>query len=522
MNSAHFSSYAHDFLGRSLPEQGYVVGYASIINKLNFKIPIPDQFSIVCNRSKKYETEEWLMFPNKYLPDDHLGKSEIDALYRHLVFALKYEGINLLVFSHLAHHYNERELTELVSIEPEGQYSRRIWFLIEWLLSKELTGKKKLTKRSYINLVDEKLQYAIEGEKSSRQLVVNNLPGTIDFCPLIRKTEKLERLISKDYAKQTGDFLQGLRKDILQRASAFLLLKDSKASFTIEGESPKSKRAARWGQAIGQAGLKNISKEELLRLQQIVIESKRFIDMGFREKGGFIGQHDRSTGEPIPEHISARWEDVDQLIDGLIETNTKLAKSSLDPVLAATVIAFGFVFIHPFEDGNGRIHRYLIHHVLAKMRFSQQGMIFPVSASILNHIDDYRITLESYSHNLLNLIDWEETPDHNVSVLNNTIDLYRYFDLTKQAEFLYECVQDTIENIIPQEITYLTKFDEFKRYLDEDFEMPDSKVSLLVRFLEQNDGKLSKRARSKEFEALTDNEVQEIEYNFEDIFSTTE
>jgi hypothetical protein len=37
----------------------------------------------------------------------------------------------------------------------------------------------------------------------------------------------------------------------------------------------------------------------------------------------------------------------------------------VDPVVAAAILAFGFVYIHPFEDGNGRIHRYLIHHVLA-------------------------------------------------------------------------------------------------------------------------------------------------------------
>ena len=84
--------------------------------------------------------------------------------------------------------------------------------------------------------------------------------------------------------------------------------------------------------------------------------------MGFREKGGFIGEHDRSTGEPLPDHISAKWEDLEQLVSGLLTTNEKLLNSNLDAVLTATVIAFGFVFIHPFEDGNGRIHRYLIHH----------------------------------------------------------------------------------------------------------------------------------------------------------------
>jgi len=256
-----------------------------------------------------------------------------------------------------------------VSIEPEGQYSRRIWFFIELISQKELPGKEKLTKRSYVPAIDEKLQYAIEGEKSPRHLVINNLPGTADYCPLISKSVKLENYICENYSEKKQEFLSGLRKDLVQRTSAFLLLKDSKASFTIEGESPKSKRAARWGQAIGQAGTKNLTKEEFIRLQQMVIENDRFIEMGFRKKGGFVGEHDQSSGEPLPDHISAKWEDLDQLTSGLLHTNERLLNSDLDAVLTATVIAFGFVFIHPFEDGNGRIHRYLIHHVLAKKDF---------------------------------------------------------------------------------------------------------------------------------------------------------
>jgi Fic family protein len=309
-----------------------------------------------------------------------------------------------------------------------------------------------------------------------------------------------------------------VRKDILQRASAFLLLKDSKASFTIEGESPKSKRAARWGQAIGQAGSRDLTAAELIRLQQVVIENDRFIEMGFRKKGGFVGEHDRSTGEPLPDHISAKWQDLDQLIEGLINTTELLLKSEIDPVIAATSIAFGFVFIHPFEDGNGRIHRYLIHHLLAKKKFSQQGIIFPVSASILDHIDDYRTILEFFSNPLLDYIEWKDTKDHNVEILNDTIDYYRYFDITAQAEFLFDCVKDTIENIIPNEVSYLIKYDEYKRFLDDDFEMPDKMVALLVRFLEQNNGKLSKRAREKEFEGLSDQEIAIIEKHFKEIF----
>jgi hypothetical protein len=152
------------------------------------------------------------------------------------------------------------------------------------------------------------------------------------------------------------------------------------------------------------------------------------------------------------------------------------------------------------------------------MDFTRQGMIFPVSASILDQIDDYRRVLESYSRPLLDFIEWKPTPKNNVEILNVTADYYRYFDATGQAEFLYECVKDTIDNVIPAEVQYLQNYDEMKGYLDDQFEMPDRMVALLVRFLEQNDGKLSKRARTREFDALTDEEVREIESRYHEIF----
>ncbi|MBX3006816.1 MAG: Fic family protein [Melioribacteraceae bacterium] len=520
MNSAHFSHSAPVFHGIHLPEQGLIVGYAAIINGLKLHIPMPKQIALISNQNKKYQTDEWNIFPKIYLPLDNAKLTEIEALYNHLVFALKYEGVNLLVFSFLTKHYSTQELVQLVNIAPTGQYSRKIWFIVEWITGHPLELKKSLsvTKKSYVPLLDDKLQYAVKGIKSPRHLIINNLPGTPDFCPLIFKNQKLEEYISSNFAEQKDKYLKDVHKDILQRASAFLLLKDSKASFTIEGESPKSKRAARWGQAIGQASLNDLSKEELLRLQQIVIENDRFVKMGFRTEGGFVGEHDRTTGEPLPSHISAKWQDLDLLIEGLLKTNQILLNSSLDAVLAASIIAFGFVFIHPFEDGNGRIHRYLIHHMLAKKKFSQQGVIFPISASILDHIDDYRKVLESYSQPLLDFIQWKETKAHNVEVLNDTIDYYRYFDATKQAEFLYFCVKDTIENIIPKEVSFLSKYDRFKTLMEEEFEMPDKMVALLVRFLEQNNGSLSKRAKEKEFIDLTEDEIKIIEDNFNLIF----
>ena len=497
------------FHGRKLPEPGYIVGYAAIIDVLNLEVPIPDVIALISDKNKRYEREGWKVLTPRYKPEE--------TLYRQLVFALKYEGVNLLLFKKLFESIKQDEIIALLDHEPTGIYSRKIWFLYEWLME-DMLPIPNLSFKQSIPLIDDKLQYTIKGKTSPRHRIINNLPGNVHFCPLIRKTEKLNEYIKADVKNQQSTYLKNFHKDILQRASAYLLLTDSKASFTIEGESPKSKRATRWGNAIGQAGNNDLSEEELIRLQQIVIENDKFVEMGFRTKGGFVGIHDRSTGEPLPDHISARWEDIDLLITGLLEANELLIDSEMDPVLIATIISFGFVFIHPFEDGNGRIHRYLIHHVLSKSGHTQQGIIFPVSASILDRIIDYRKTLESYSSPLLDYIKWEENDDHNVEVLNETIDYYRYFDATKQAEFLYECFEDTITRIIPEEVMYLQAFDQFKYYIDDALEMPDRMVALLVRFLEQNQGRLSSRAKKKEFKVLTESECQEIEKRYREIF----
>ncbi len=42
------------------------------------------------------------------------------------------------------------------------------------------------------------------------------------------------------------------------------------------------------------------------------------------------------------------------------------------------------VYIHPFRDGNGRMHRCLIHHVLAERKFTPPDLVFPVSSVMLD------------------------------------------------------------------------------------------------------------------------------------------
>ena len=490
-----------------------LAGYAALIEGHKLFVPAPDYLCATGSKHKRYEKARWRIFTPRHKPDD--------SLQGHLTFALKYEGVDLAVLKALFLAIEQEAIVNIVRAEPTGAYSRRIWFLYEWLCEKEL-AIEAVKQGNFVEVINGTLQYPGPPRDSKRHRVRNNLPGTREFCPLIRRTAKLDHFIELNLSQAAIDHIGKTHADLLSRAAAFLLLKDSKASYTIEGEAPLYNRIERWGKIIGEAGKRALTIEELEYLQSIVIADNRFVMPGQRIEGGFVGDHDRVTGMPMPVHISARPDDLESLLSGLIDTNKMLGDSDYDAVLTAALMAFGFVFIHPFEDGNGRIHRYIFHHVLAEKSFVPKGLVFPVSAVILERIDGYRQTLEHFSKPRLDLIEWRCTEKNNVEVLNATIDLYRYFDATKQAEFFFECVEETVNKTLPEEVDYLKKYDCLNDFIKNYIDMPDKLVDLLVRFLDQNDGKLSKRARENEFNQLTEAEVEAIERKRDEIFRDNE
>jgi Fic family protein len=509
----YFSRKVVSFNNRNLPEEGFLVGYALLIEVIgsHFKseVPLPDILSITTEKHQRYNTKNWKVFTIRHRPKDDLKS--------HLVFALKYEALDLYILKIFFELTGKEVILKMLNEEPTSQYTRRAWFLYEWLLTEKL-DVPDLKTGSYIDIVNPSIQFTGLSFNSTRHRVRNNLPGVPDFCPMIRKTEKLENFIKKNLSQAIDRGLGKKDKDLIRRTAAFLLLKDSKASFAIEGEYPPNVRARNWAKAIGQSGKTTLSIEEIERLQDIIIGNKKLKNMGIRYGEGFIGEHDRDTFSPMPNHISARSKDLSSLMQGMLETNSILQQAGYNPVLAAASIAFGFVFIHPLSDGNGRIHRYIVHHILSKMGYTKWGMIFPISSAILDRIDEYQDILEHFSIPRVDLIKWKETADHNIEILNETIDLYRYFDLTKQAEFLYECVEDTIEKIIPAELDYLEKYDRISQYINDRFTLPNTEVDLLIKFLDQNAGKLSNRKKGKHFEELGEGEIKIIEKAFQEIF----
>ena len=507
-----FSGPAVVFHEQRLPVRARPAGYATLIDAYDLKVPLPRTLSAIGEKHKTIKEGGWRIYSPRHAP--------AATLEGHLTFALKQEGLDLAVLKALFVAVGPATIEEVVQVKPTGSYSRRIWFLYEWLTGKPL-DLPDAKPGSYADVVNPKQQFAVAGETVKRQRIRNNLPGTPEFCPLVFRTKALDEFIAMNLPVRAQDIVNLVPRDLLARTAAFLLLKDSRSSFAIEGENPPHDRVQRWGRANGEAGQHALDLDELLRLQKIVIGDARFVRLGLRTEGGFVGEHDRATHMPLPDHIDARHEDLASLIAGTIAFDQGPAQQ-LDAVIAAAVLAFGFVYIHPFEDGNGRVHRYLIHHALAQRGFNPPGVVFPISAAILEALEGYKHVLEEYSQRLLPLIEWEPTDQGNVRVLNETADYYRFFDATPHAEFLYGCVRKTIEEDLPEETNFLRSFDRFASRIEGIADMPHRKIDLLFNFLHQNDGVLSKRVRNKEFAALTDDEVCQVQELYTEAFEDAE
>jgi hypothetical protein len=88
------------------------------------------------------------------------------------------------------------------------------------------------------------------------------------------------------------------------------------------------------------------------------------------------------------------------------------------------------------------------------------GVIFPISAAILRDRRSYDQVLETFSKPLSEFIDWHWTSEQEIVVTNDTGDLYRYFDATVFAEYLYDRVADTVRRDLKEELGFVAVFDQ--------------------------------------------------------------
>lgn len=479
------------------------IGQAWLREQLRLQTAKPAHQSFIVSgvrRTEVHDGETTELYPRAYA-------TAPDAL-AHLRFALKHEPFDLGIIVAALKAVGPGPLEAWVRAEPTGAFARRAWFLYETLVGKTL-DVHGVSRGGYVPALDPRRHLVAAPRRSPRHRVHDNLLGGAGLCPTVRKTAVLDARIALHLDEQARVLVDSYDPVLLTRAVSYLYTKETRSSFAIEGEVPDDRRAARFIGALRAPSFDPTRKAELIALQGLIVEP-RYAATDWRSFQNFVGETVGGHRQRV-HYVCPRPEDVPALMEGWAELARRLLEdTAVDAVVAAAVLGFAFVFIHPFEDGNGRLHRFLFHHALAKRGFSPPGVIFPVSASILRDRRSYDAVLESFSRPLGELVDWRWAQDEEIVVEGDTADLYRFFDATRLAEYLYERVDDTVARDLKEELAFVALYDRALAETRAVLEMPDKKASLFVRLVLENGGRLAKGRRDT-FAELSDDEIERLE-----------
>lgn len=449
------------------------------------------------------------VFRGQYWPGETIGD--------HLEFALKYDGVNLALLARIFEKVGSKVLVEYIASKPTGKYARRIWFFYEFLTEKQLPIDDLIT-GNYVDALETNDYYTVKsGERSPRHRVVNNLLGPRSFCPVVRKTEKLLELDSTVLRKRCEEIVANYSPQLLRRALSYLYNKETKSSFEIEQVKSNASRTEKFIASLELAEQEDFcEKSRLIELQNRIVDP-RFADSDYRVTQNYVGQTAIYQKELI-HYVCPKPEDLPSLMEGLLACHDRMKAGGIPPVIHAAVIAYGFVFLHPFEDGNGRIHRFLIHNILSLQQMVPRGLMFPISAVMLKAPEEYDGSLEAFSKPLLQVIDYQLDEMGRMTVEGESAPWYSSMDMTAQAEALSEFVRRTIEEELVQELDFLANYDATKKAIQDIIDMPDRLIDLFIQLCLQGNGKLSTRMRSSHFDFLTDEELDAMERSVKDSY----
>ena len=488
-------------------------GYAYLLEKLGI-VGIPNWHQSMVSSSGMHSSmiqdgfvEE--VFRSPYWPGETIGD--------HLEFALKYDGVNLALLARIFEKVGSEVLIEYISSKPTGKYARRIWFFYEFLTEKQLPIGD-MTTGNYVDALEINDYYTIKnGERSPRHRVVNNLLGPRTFCPVVRKTEKLLELDSTVLRTRCEEIVADYPPQLLRRALSYLYNKETKSSFEIERVKSNASRTEKFIASLELAEQEDFcEKSRLIELQNRIVDP-RFADSDYRASQNYVGQTVAYQKELI-HYVCPKPEDLPCLMEGLLACHEKMKVGEVPPVIHAAVIAYGFVFLHPFEDGNGRIHRFLIHNILSLQQMVPHGLMFPISAVMLKSPEEYDRSLEAFSKPLLQVVDYQLDEMGCMTVENESAIWYSWMDMTAQAEAMSEFIRETIEGELVQELDFLASYDATKNAIQDIIDMPDRLIDLFIQLCLQGNGKLSARKRSSHFDFLTDEELDAMERAVKDSY----
>ncbi len=219
--------------------------------------------------------------------------------------------------------------------------------------------------------------------------------GTPQYCVTVRRTPALEALLQQDVLSQVQAFVESVDPQVLDRTVRWAYLSETDSSYAIEKEAPTTDKAEAFASLLARAHLREqITEEFLVSLQNLAVTNPLDRAIEFRNRqnwlrNGLPGAAGVAYLPPPPELMRPAMDAVIALAND--------HPAGVDAVVLASLVSFGFVFAHPFMDGNGRLSRYLWHKVACSDPRLSNGLVLPVSIAMKRHEDAYLAALESFS-----------------------------------------------------------------------------------------------------------------------------
>lgn len=484
------------------------VGYASLVETLRLRVSPPARPAFVdTSVNRRVDTADRILFPT--------GVALADTPLGHLEFALRHEGIDLAIIAGALPAIGAAPIVERLRQSPNGEYIRRAAFLWEWLGGSALDAGVSVA-GSYVDLFDA-AEYVVADHslRAPAWRVNNNALGTAFFCPTVRRSVCPAPGWLDSMMARAGELTESSRHSgLYDRAIQYLYLSETRSSFAIEHEAPSASKEERFVQILRRSGeLSVISEDSLVAIQNAVVRDDFSREASYRTRQNWLEDRlGRIAFLPHPVHglreTMAGWEAF---------VNDR--ERGIDPLVKAACGAFGFVYLHPFMDGNGRLHRFMIHHLLAQSGLIPGGMVIPVSAVIMKHIPEYRDVLDAFSAPVTRLWSYRRTDEEPVIIEAPGAAPYRFFDASREVAFLGRMIAEAVEQEIPRELAWLTGYDRALERIEAAFDLPARDIGKLIRMIAGNNGQLAKGKR-KQFAYLPDDVLEGIEAMVRESFAS--
>lgn len=487
-----------------------MIGYEFLLSRIPLRMPPLGRPAQVRPVTRIEEMPDLLAVPR------HVAPADDASILDHVLFALKHETIQLPILHEALKQVPGDELMQSLAAQRTGGYLRKAAYLWEKANGQALVMPWDTTGGNYLDIFDRSSYYSgPHWERSQKYRINFNGIGPYEFCPVVKRDAALEQRGHAVLERLRAWTTNPANAEILDRVMNWAYLSETRDSYAIENEAPSPDKERAFLQAMEHLRDRTpLSEDYLAELQNVVITNDLKLEHAFRGRQNWLqrGGH----GALAVRYVPPPPEVLGSLMDGLMRM-ANAREGDVPPLVKAALVSFGFVFLHPFMDGNGRLSRLLAHHSLnfneVLPTIGGNPAILPLSVAMKRQEKDYLAALEAFSRPARQLWDVTYIADNEfVFDFKSSPLVYAHWHADAVTAFVTGCAERALEQSLFDETTFIQAYDQAYEQIDKEFDLPNRTINLLIQWIRQNNGRMPERRRNAaELILLKSEEIERIE-----------